>query len=734
MKKYLMLILVALAIGFQSCNNHDDLWDAIDDLKSRVQALETQVKALNGNVEALKTFYGGATISKVERVDGKYVLTLTNGEKIELVQGSQAQAVIPVIGIDSKGFWQVSYDGGKNYTSLNVSAAAQDGVTPQFRIDESTGYWQISYDGGKNFTNVTDTAGKPVKAIGTGTVTDKFFSEVKVQNGNFYVKLLDGTELNVPIVSDFFCRIVTTTAGAQTFDAGATRRFEVQIKGVESTVVTAPLGWTARLTEVVGEKAELIVTAPAAGTRATADSSKDVSILATSGVYACIAKIQVESSGVAPVVPTISIAQSTTLVPTTTTLTFDVTLSENADTWKYICQKSTETAPDAAKILASGSAGVGTSLTVTGLEAETAYTVYVVALAGELQSTVAQVEIKTAAVQVDPNDYYTAGVVINGVRYDSKSDGAQLLTETTAIANGEKNLYFIDPKDASVAITLAGKGTSGFSDLVVIGRHAGTKPLVKLTDYVSMNGTGGGLIFKNVKLDATSVANYMVNVNGTGAFDHLIFEDCTIETAPDKAFGYFSTAASVTKFILRNNKIHMNVSATGKTGLHVLGLAATFLIAKTSEITLANNVIYANSPITGGLINGANTTYNPDMVVNVTNNTIINYLGVNAYVVINNAATANLSKNIMWCETFTATSYLFRMNANLNHVVLTLDNCIYGGGSWVSIQGSNMPNNFTSSPAVTKADTDPFTGGTFELSTGTFIPATAYADYGSTLK
>lgn len=58
MKKYLILIFVALAAVFQSCDNNDDLWDAIDDLKSRVQALETQVDALNGNIEALQKLYG----------------------------------------------------------------------------------------------------------------------------------------------------------------------------------------------------------------------------------------------------------------------------------------------------------------------------------------------------------------------------------------------------------------------------------------------------------------------------------------------------------------------------------------------------------------------------------------------------------------------------------------------------------------------------------------------------
>lgn len=148
MKKYLILIFVALAAVFQSCDNNDDLWDAIDDLKSRVQALETQVDALNGNIEALQKLYGGATISKVETSDGKYVVTLTNGETIELVQGSEAEAVIPIVSINDKGEWQVSTDNGATFTSLGVKAVAEDGTTPRFRIDEATGYWQVSYDGG----------------------------------------------------------------------------------------------------------------------------------------------------------------------------------------------------------------------------------------------------------------------------------------------------------------------------------------------------------------------------------------------------------------------------------------------------------------------------------------------------------------------------------------------------------------------------------------------------------
>ena len=408
MKKYLILIFVALAAVFQSCDNNDDLWDAIDDLKSRVQALETQVDALNGNIEALQKLYGGATISKVETSDGKYVVTLTNGETIELVQGSEAEAVIPIVSINDKGEWQVSTDNGATFTSLGVKAVAEDGTTPRFRIDEATGYWQVSYDGGTSFENVKDTKGQPVKAIGSGTVTDKFFEEVKVDGGDLYIRLLGGEELRIPIVSDFFCRIVTPTEGVQTFDAGATKRFVVEIRGVEQVKLSAPEGWSVRLTDAVDERAELIVTAPAAVTRATADTSKDVAIEAfAAGGLSTVAKIQVESTGTAPAAPTVAVTNSATVEPTQSALTFDVAPSANADGWKYLCFKSMETAPDAARVLAEGTAGTGTGVTVGNLEANTAYTIYVVAYAGDLTSEVASVGNTTAEAPVTAEaDYY----------------------------------------------------------------------------------------------------------------------------------------------------------------------------------------------------------------------------------------------------------------------------------------------------------------------------------------
>lgn len=57
-------------------------------------------------------------------------------------------------------------------------------------------------------------------------------------------------------------------------------------------------------------------------------------------------------------------------------------------------------------------------MTVENLEANTAYTIYVVAYAGDLTSEVASVGNTTAAEVIDQNDYYKSGVEIDGVRYD----------------------------------------------------------------------------------------------------------------------------------------------------------------------------------------------------------------------------------------------------------------------------------------------------------------------------
>lgn len=778
MKKYLILFFVAAAAAFQSCNNNDDLWDAIDDLKSRVQALETQVDALNNNVEAMKALYnGGATISEVSETDGTYTLKLTNGTTLTLTQGSEAEAVIPVVSIDGQGNWQYSVDGGKSFIALNVNAVAEDGVTPQFRVDEATGVWQINTTGEESgWTNVKNTAGEDVSAVG-GAVTDKFFDSVRTDGNVLYVKLLGSeTELQIPIVEDFFCRIVTTTEGVQTFGAGETKRFVVEIRGVETTLVTCPEGWTARLTEPVDEQAELVVTAPGTeastlGTRAEANSSQDVAILATTGKYSCISKIQVESTGQEVEAPTISVALSATTLPTESTLTFEAQLSANADGWKYICQKTDVVElPDAAKIFADGTTVAGSSVTVEGLEAETTYKIFAVAYTGDLTSEVSTAEGTTTAVPADPNDYYASGVEINGIRYDKDSEGAALYTASEAVSSlaGDKEtkVYFLDGTEANNTFT--NPATIYLSDQsIFVGRNKLKKTKLQIGGRLDMQNRNAIFGFKNLEIDMTQGLDgncYMglTGQAGVGGAKVLVFEDCDITIGADKnLLRTFSNSPSdgyIEQIIFRNCKIKIDCNkGTGSTYalFQIVGAHLPTGITGFKEIVFENNVLYAPDqvkPISLFYHNWLEgESFTSDLAIRFENNSLGNVLGYtsskpgHALFILGGCADVAFSKNLIYSTQKQNPNAIIILNADGYPSSVTSaanDNRYYNTNTTSSyayklfstatgsIVAAPLPEGFTN---VTIYRTDDLIDNV-DLQSGVIIPTSEHAAYGSSLR
>ena len=733
MKKYLILLFVAAAAAFQSCDNNDDLWDAIDDLKSRVQALETQVNALNDNVKALQTLYSGATVSEVKNEDGKCTITLTDGKKLTLV--SDIDALVPVVSINEEtGMWQYSIGGGEPQ-SLNVKAVAEDGKTPTFQVADD-GYWQVDLGDGQGWRDVTYADGSKVSAITDTPTEDKFFQTVEVVGDSLHIVMQNGDELDIPIVKGFLCQIVTQTEGVQLFDMGVTKEFTVNMRGVENWILTAPEGWTAELSEPTDgadnlKVFELSVTSPAP-TRATASTAKDVSILASSGKYSCIAKIQVESTGIDPNAPRITVSTSTSVVPTYATLTFDVVLT-NATTWKYICQPSSEQAPTADEIMSTGTEGSGTSVTVSGLEGETDYTIYVVAYDGAAVSDVASAQNRTL---VAPVDYYTVGYEVDGVTYSSATPDVQLITETSTIST--KGVYFLDPKDGNVVVTLPKLATS---DLVIIGRYSNVKPKLKITGIQSFNGASGvGYIFKNLDITA-STGNYVFNYGSTtGEYANWVLEDCNIShTVADKVLSYFSNGASSVKNILvRNNRISLSVSKdAGATRLINFNATAA---ANTQSIIVENNNIYAPQYVANGTLifmptSGTSTS---QLSVSVVNNTFVNYIGQpNGFINLTGAQQLDVQNNIFWAQDgYSVTAYMFRFYVitEVPSAMNVTNNIFYGLKSDDSWAMYHKDTSCSTTVTVTRESTDPFAGGTFSLETGTFIPGSSYAGYGSTLQ
>lgn len=350
-----ILATVALIAGvFTACSDLDDLEKKVDALESRVTALEKLLPGLNENIASLQALMSGGTINSATQKDGVWTLVLSNGETLTLTQGSIGVGNAPVMSVDKEGYWMVDYGKGAEYVLMNgnkVKAVGTDGITPVFGVDAS-GFWTVSYDGGKTFEQVKGADGKPVSALPDGDVQDPYFEDVKLVDGTLVITLRGGETVTVPVIADFLCAI--EAEGVQMFGHGETKPYNVTLKGVKSTMISVPHGWTAVLSEPAGDKATLTVTAPVAVKSNIADSNSDISILAFSTQnFAAIAKIQVQLSD-APVAVN-PIANVTAGEATETSLTYNVAVA-NATSWKYIHQKETEAAPDAAKIAAEGTA------------------------------------------------------------------------------------------------------------------------------------------------------------------------------------------------------------------------------------------------------------------------------------------------------------------------------------------------------------------------------------------
>ncbi|MDE5815779.1 MAG: DUF4988 domain-containing protein, partial [Alistipes sp.] len=246
------LVCASVALGAVACSDIDDLRRDVDDLEHRVIALETQIQQLNDNVTALQTLMNGTTVNSVTEADGVYTVTLSNGEVLTLTQGSEGGYIYPKVSIDDEGYWTMSVDDGpvermKDSEGNDMRAVAQDGkpgndgtdgTTPQFQVDGNN-YWQVSYDGGTTWADVLNNNGQKVKADTAAGTQDTFFANVEVKGDKLVLTLLNGgTTYEIPIYAGFKC-IISGASSVVDFDYNATKTFDVDMDGVETTIVTA---------------------------------------------------------------------------------------------------------------------------------------------------------------------------------------------------------------------------------------------------------------------------------------------------------------------------------------------------------------------------------------------------------------------------------------------------------------------------------------------------------------
>lgn len=280
--------LAAIAISAIACDALSEMNDRIDSLESRIKAIESIIPSLNNNIEALKALASGGTVSEVVLVDGRYKMTLGNGEIVYLTQGSHGSA--PTMSVDAQGYWMADYhDGyGPVYVLSNgnkVSAVGVNGVTPQFGVDKE-GFWIVSYDNGNTWAQVCDADGKPVTALPEGD--SNLFSEINVTESEVAVSLVDGRKFTLPLVPDFQF-VINAPTDIIPFEEGEAKTYVIVSKGVESaSIIAVPNGFKAILSE------DVIIIQALIDSKAYADSATDVVVLALSkDGHAAIGKVRV---------------------------------------------------------------------------------------------------------------------------------------------------------------------------------------------------------------------------------------------------------------------------------------------------------------------------------------------------------------------------------------------------------------------------------------------------------
>ena len=285
-KTFKMFCAAAIALlAVSSCGKIWDEFDAVhvelDDLTQRVEQLE---KDLNADVKNLEDLIAAASakiaVVAVEQTDGKVVLTLADGSKVELskpLENVDNSGLVTIVEEDGVKYWAVN--GQEGHTGVPVGHPE---YSIEFQINADTKELQYSVNGG-------EWVGTGVQALAENAAIMTDFVE-----GEDYVEIIvNGTKIVLAKYSednsilgvaraDFFLRY----EGQKTVQIN-------QEAVAECYVMAKPDGWKANIVD-----GALVVTAPTkkAVEIGAAETEGLVLLHATSLTGACkVAKVEVKA-------------------------------------------------------------------------------------------------------------------------------------------------------------------------------------------------------------------------------------------------------------------------------------------------------------------------------------------------------------------------------------------------------------------------------------------------------
>ena len=250
----------------------EGLDNRVELLEKAVDAANANIDALQKVIDAQKN---NVTITEVKKTANGYTIKFSNGETAEIVNGKDGQngangqnGITPEISVkkDADGiyYWTINGDWlldgeGQKVKAQGVDGAnGQDGqngqngadaVAPEVRINPETKEWEISVNGGIDWTSTG------IRAEGQNG--DSFFQSVDTTDPNFVVfTLADGTQFVVAREVEF--SVAFEGDPSMIFNFEETKSVKVVATNVEDYMFVKPDGWKASYA-----KNMLTITAPA---------------------------------------------------------------------------------------------------------------------------------------------------------------------------------------------------------------------------------------------------------------------------------------------------------------------------------------------------------------------------------------------------------------------------------------------------------------------------------------
>lgn len=343
-------------------------------------------------------------------------------------------------------------------------------------------------------------------------------------------------------------------------------------------------------------------------------------------------------------------------------------------------------------------------------------------------------------------ELYKAGETLNivsGISINKETYGeAKLVNSNDFEFTADCKVYFIEP-----SVEVNWTSTINFSNLILIGNKSSVKSKITPTKQIKISSSDeqGLFVAHNLEINAENVMNakgdaktYLLTQNNDNAFGTVIFDNTKIIALSNQPLTYIynsknPSARSIKKLIIQNSLLEFPAGTQQQFLISLSSSTATF-----PEISLVNNVFYSKDK--GALLtkfklfNGTKATIGN---LKMHNNTIINLATETTfYVYAGTVNTIDVTKNLYYADAALSNNCGLLRATTFPTGSYCADNIVYKISSdftWQVFYGG-IKNGFEGAEENTIIETDPFEGGKFDPSTGTFVPNSTYSSYGATIE